>query len=386
MTTPDAPDNAHGMDPHDSAGYGSAPAPDAASAAAHDPTDLTGGPVDESPEEAALRDLLREAVRDLRPTSDALDHLRRAVPARRQHRRQALAGSAAAVLLVGTAVPALIHVADTGSHTSAAPATVASTHAAQPGEDGRINVWGTTGDTGQSDHPQNNAGQNTQPPTAGSVGPSSLTTSPGGLPPADAPACASGQLGQGSSNAGSLDAGERAYGWFRVANVSTSSCTVPTGPAKVQLYAVGHADLSQITVVNHTPDDPATELPATSAATPLVLAPGEHYEVDFVWVPAATGPGGCLQPSSPPASPSPTDTPTGSTPPDPGVASSADNPMSANAAPSGTPTGQPGDLSLRHTPAAGAPVVFGPTLQGACAGTIYTTSALPDAVPETPAP
>lgn len=382
MTTPDAPDNnTPGMDPHNSPGH----TPGDPTAPADPTTDLTGGPVDESPEEAALRDLLREAVRDLKPAPDALDHLRRAVPARRQHRRQALAGTAAAVLLVGTAVPALIHAADTAGRTSAAPATVASTHAAEPGEDGRTDIWGTTGDAGRPDHPQDTSGPDSSPPAAGSDDPSSLATSPGSTAPPDTPECSSGQLGQGSSNAGSLDAGERAYGWFRVANVSGSTCTVPAGPATVQLYPVGHADLSQISVVNHTADDPASELPADPAGTPLVLAPGEHYEVDFVWVPADTGPGGCPQPSSPPATPTPTDTPTNTGAPDAG-GTSAGNPMAANDVPSGTPTGQPGDLSLRHTPAAGAPVVFGPTLQGACAGTIYTTTPLPDAVPETPAP
>nr|WSX78327.1 hypothetical protein OH826_33470 [Streptomyces sp. NBC_00899] len=383
MTTPDAPDNAHGMDPNHSPGHGPAPEPAAgptgAAAAAHDPTDLSGDLVDDSPEEAALRDLLHGAVRDLRPAPDALAHLRRAVPARRQHRRQALAGSAAAVLLVGTAVPALIHAADTGGSVGAAPVTVASTHAAQPDEDGHVNTWGTAGGSGQSGRPQDSAGPDRHPPVAGGTdGPSSQVTSPDGPPPADVPQCSGDQLGQGTSNAGSLDADGRAYGWFRVANVSSASCTVPPGPPTVQIYATGHADLTQITVVNHTADDPATELPDTSAIAPLVLAPGEDYEVAFAWVPADTGPGGCPQPTTPPTTPTPTDTPTDTAPPDPGGAGSAENPM-AQDVPADSPTTQPADVSLRHTPADGAPVVFGPTLQGACAGTIYTTAPMPAA-------
>lgn len=392
MTTPDAPDNTHGMDPNDSPVHGWTPdaaghtRPARRTPAAHDPTDLTSEPVDESAEEAALRDLLHEAVRDLKPAADALDHLRRAVPARRQHRRQALAGSAAAALLIGTAVPALIHAADSGRRTGAAPATVASTHAAQPDEDGHVDVWGTTGDSGQPDRTHDSTGPDRLPPTAGSDGPSSPVTSPGGPVVANTPACTGDQLGQGSSSAGSLDAGGRAFGWFRVANVSGASCAVPAGPAQVKVIAVGHADLSRITVVDHTSDDPATELPVRPAGTPLVLAPGERYEVDFVWVPADAGPGGCPQPTSPPDTPTPTDTPTGTAEPDPGAETSADHSTSAQDVPVSDPTVQPGDLSLRHTPAAGAPVVLGPTLLGACAGTIYTTTPLPDAVPETPTP
>ncbi|WUH92442.1 hypothetical protein OG900_21575 [Streptomyces sp. NBC_00433] len=388
MTTPDAPDNAHGMDPHDSPRHDSAPesAASTASSASPEPGDAPDldAPVDESAEEAALRDLMRGAVRDLRPASDALEHLRRAVPARRQRRRQALAGTAAAVLLVGAAVPALIHAADTGGDATAAPANVASTHAAQPDEDGHVNEWGTTGDSGQSDHQQDSGGQDSRTPTPGGTdGPSSLVTSPGGPPPASTPECSGDQLGQGTSNAASLDADGRAYGWFRVANVSSAACAVPPGPAKVQLFALGTADLSQISVVSHTPDDPATELPAASDSAPLVLAPGEDYEVAFAWVPADAGPGGCPQPTSPPATPTPTDSPTDTTAPDPGAAGAATNPMAMDL-PNGAPTGQAADVSLRHTPANGAPVVFGPTLQGACAGTIYTTAPMP-AVSDTPA-
>ncbi|MFG1805210.1 hypothetical protein [Streptomyces sp. NPDC049040] len=338
--------------------------------------DLAGELPEASDDEAALRDLMHRAVRDLRPHHDALDHLRRAVPARRQHRRQALAGAAAAALLVGAAVPALIHAAGAGSSTTAAPANVASTHAAQPGEDGHVNAWGSTGDSGQSGHQQDSGGSDHQSPTAGSVdGPSSQATSPGGLPPADAPECSGDQLGEGSSNADSADADGRVYGWFRVANVSTVACTVPPSSGKVSVSAQGPADLSQITVVGHTAGDPATALPASSDDEPLVLAPGEDYEVAFAWVPGDAGPGGCPPPSSPPATPTPTDTPSDTAVPDPGSGDSADS-----LAPKGPPPGGPSDapqgtaISLTHVPAAGGPLVPGPTIQGACAGTIYTTA------------
>ncbi|WP_327290103.1 hypothetical protein [Streptomyces sp. NBC_01198] len=432
MTTPDAPDNAHGMDPHDSPGQRPAPDPvepvepvepaaakeptvpaetaeTAETAAAAEPVEpadpgnpadpaeagtapgdedapgLDGEPVHESAEEAALRDLMHGAVRDLQPSAHALEHLRRAVPARRQHRRQALAGAGAAVLLVGAAVPALIHAADTGGRATAAPANVASTHAAHPGEDGHVNTWGATGDSGQSSRGQSSGGSGHQPPSAGGAdGPSNLATTPDGVPPVSAPECAGDQLGQGSSNANSLDADGRAYGWFRVTNVSTAACAVPPGPATVQVYAVGATDMSRISVVNHTADDPATGLPATASDTPLVLAPGADYEVAFAWVPGDAGPGGCPQPTSPPASPTPTDTPTDTPVPDPGSAGPEENPMALRLT-QGVPTGDPEAVVIRHTPVAGAPVVVGPTLQGACAGTIYTTGPMPTTPSDTPA-
>lgn len=416
MTTPDAPDNPHGMDDaHDSpspspeqpsapgrpadpadadspadAAESAAPA-DAGGAgdpaAAADPADVAEGDgtdeavgaggeeLDGTVDEAALRELMREAVRDLRPAPNALDHLRRAVPARRQHRRQALAGTAAAVLLVGAAVPALVHAAAGSGGTTAAPANVASTHAAQPGEDGHVSVWGSTGDSGQPGHGDNRGPSGTQSPTTGGVeGPSSLATTPGKLPPASAPECSGDQLGQGSSKADSPDPDGRIYGWFRVANVSADTCTMPSDPGTVEVITHGPADPSQISVVTHTAGDPATALPATTNDTPLVLAPGEDYEVAFAWVPTDAGPGGCPPPSSPPVSPTPSDTPTDTAVPDPDGSNTADSPVS-QAPPPGGPSGptQPAAISLTHTPAAGAPVIVGPTLQGACAGTVYTT-------------
>jgi hypothetical protein len=389
MTTPDAPDAPDSPHPHHSPGRRPAPghtAPAVPSSRTGDVADLNGMPADESAEEAALRELLHGAVADLRPAPHALDHLRRAVPARRQHRRQALAGSAAAVLLVGTAVPALIHAAGTGGKATTAPANVATTHPPQPGEDGHTNTWGTTGDFGQSGHPRGGAGPGRRTPAVGGTdGPSSLATTPGGPPPASTPDCSGDQLGQGTSNAGSLDAGGRAYGWFRVANVSSTACVVPPGPATVQVYSLARTDLSQISVVGHTAGDAATELPAGSGDAPLVLAPGADYEVDFVWVPADAGPGGCPPETSPPVTPTPTDTPTGTPGPDPGGSGDSggsggsggsENLMSQDVTP-GASAGQPAAVSLRHAPPGGAAVVFGPTLQGACAGTVYTTAPIP---------
>ncbi|MEK8171549.1 hypothetical protein NKH77_25375 [Streptomyces sp. M19] len=86
--------------------------------------------VDESDgvDEEALRRLMRGAVDDIEPSANALEHLRRAVPARRTRRRQALVGAVAAVVLAGVSVPALVHVATGGGDSDDRPANAASSH------------------------------------------------------------------------------------------------------------------------------------------------------------------------------------------------------------------------------------------------------------------
>ncbi|MBM9510683.1 hypothetical protein [Actinacidiphila acididurans] len=335
-------------------------------------------------DEELLRALMQNAVQGLDGSPDALAHIQRAIPARRQHRRQALAGAVAAVLLAGMAVPALLRAANTADSTDAAPQNVASSHAAAPGEDGHTSAWPGVG--GPSAHVTTapTAGPSTQPPTLGSDAPSAVTTSPTDTSSPAVPDCSSAQLGQGAGQLGTPEADGRTYGWFRLANVSTSSCTV-TGSGVVQAVAAGSADPSRIQVLAHSAGDPATGLPpATAAGIPLVLAPGQDYEVDFAWVPAADGPGGCpVTPTSPPDTSTPTPTPTDTSSPstaDPGAGTgtgttgNAPAPQDVTEAPTTTPSGS---VVLSHIPATGAPVVTGPVIQNVCAGTVYTDAAVP---------
>lgn len=398
MTTPDAPDDAHGMDQQntshsqDSQDSPDPPGtPDAgtrsgakADSAGGEPFGAApGAPLDdvfgESMDELALRALMRDAVRGLEASPDALDHLRRAIPARRQHRRQALAGAAAALLLAGMAVPALMRATNTSNTSSAAPVGVASAHAAVPDEDGHTHGWGVS--SGPSGHasPEPGGGPKQQPPTTGAtVGPSTAAISPTDTDVPVIPDCAGTQLGQGASQADAPDADGLVYGWFRVANVSDTACTVPSGGV-VQAVAQGSADASRIQVVDHSAGDAATGLPATTSSGPIVLKPGEDYEVAFAWVPAADGPGGCPTPTTPPTTPTPTDTPTDpGTSPGTGDSTGSTGSEVPQSGTDDTPvTPDPGSVVLNHTPAAGAPVVDGPVIQGACAGTVYTTTAMP---------
>jgi hypothetical protein len=335
-----------------------------------------------TPEEEALRGLLRNAVQGIEASPDALDHLRRAIPARRQHRRQALAGAAAAVLLVGMAVPALIRAAGSSGGTSAAPAGVASSHASAPGQDGHTNYWAGGPTIGHVPTASGGAGIKQQSPTDR---PPTATTVPSTMSASTAPDCSGTQLGQGAGSADSPDADGRVYGRFRVANVSDAPCTVPSG-GQVRALAEGAADASRIQVVTHTEGDPAAGLPTVSGG-PVVLAPGDSYEVLFAWVPASDGPGGCpTPPTTPPPTPTPTETPTEPTTTSgpTGSDQDADGGTSPQLGVGDAPTGpQSASVELDHTPAAGAPVVEGPVIQNVCAGTLYTTPPISDASADT---
>lgn len=201
------------------------------------------------------------------------------------------------------------------------------------------------------------------------------------------------QLGNGTSKADAPDSGGRVYGWFRLANVSDSPCTVPSGGI-VKVVAQGAADPARIQVVGHTQGDAAAGLPSDPSTGPVVLGPGQRYEVAFAWVPDGDGPGGCpTTPTTPPTTPTTPTTPTPTATPtdttgadpggtDPGTVGNAASPQLGEDAPASPP---PGSVTLNHTPATGSPVIDGPVIPDACAGTIYTTSAIPEA-PATPAP
>jgi hypothetical protein len=336
---------------------------------------MEGGPCAALDEEM-LRTLMRNAVQGIEGSPHALDHLRRAVPARRQHRRQALAGMVAAVLLAGMAIPALLRATDTTHRAAAASQNIASSHAAAPGEDGHARAWpGTGGTWGEVSSGPGADPSRQHPSPSGPSGPSTEASSPTQSGTPVVPDCSGTQLGHAAGQATAPDAEGRVHGWFRVANVSAAACTVP-GPGVVQAAAMGSADQSRIQVVDHSSGDPAAGLPPATPTEPFVLNPGQDYEVDFAWVPATGGPGGCPAPSSPSASPTPSATPSDT--PSPGDAGTGSD-VGANASPdTGTPSpAPPGSVALTHTPAAGAPVVTGPVLQKACAGTVYTTPATP---------
>jgi hypothetical protein len=399
MTIPNAPGEAPDMDPQNSrrapdrppvpdAHLGEHPAEDLGDRLGGGLGDPLGDGLDEAVDEATLRTLMQNAVSGIHGSPDALDHLRRAIPLRRQRRRQALVGAAAVLLLAGMAVPALLRATGTGQGVDASAASVTGSRTGMPGSDGQTTAWGESGfQAGGQASPGPGAGPTPQLPIpSGTYVPSNQPASSSAtvLP---APECSSSQLGQGASKADAPDSGGRVYGWFRVANVSSTACTVPSTGA-VQAVAQGGADPSRIQIVDHTAGDAAAGLPTAPVSGPVVLKPGQNYEVAFAWVPASNGPGGCpATPTTPPTTPTPTDTPTDTTGPVGGTSvgsSGAPSTAGSGNAPStqlreDTPTSPaPGSVALNHTPAAGAPVIDGPVIEDACAGTVYTTTPIPE--------
>ncbi|MCM2577734.1 hypothetical protein [Streptomyces meridianus] len=321
----------------------------------------TQGPSDM--DEEMLRRLLHDAMEDVEPTPGSLEEIRRAVPVRRARRRQAMVGAAAGVLLVGTAVPALMHVARSGPDTGRS-ATAASSREAGTGTEPSGGTDGTGADSvvptaapGEGSPAGAGEKDGGTDPTAGLAG---TGIDPEGTMAATSPTCTRAQLGQGGGTVGQPGQEGKVYGSFRVVNISGSDCTID-GRGSVTAVAQGAAESSGISVVDHTTGDAATGLPDPSAnLDQLILKPGQAYVVKFAWVPAGGGPGGCRIPDS---SPTPSN--------------------SSDSAPSEAPTGgdEPestpaGSILLSHTPQAGEPVEGSVTLQDACAGTVYRTGVL----------
>ncbi|MFI6771226.1 hypothetical protein [Streptomyces sp. NPDC050355] len=332
--------------------------------------------------EDELRRLLQSRVADLEPAPDALEQLRRAVPARRQRRRHAVVGAAAALLLGGTSIPAMVHVVDLADGSTDRSANTASSQAAQGGAEGAHGE----GTEHAGPRPTDEAGARPGGRAPEGKGKAAEKNGAGhgagaGTPAPDAtmdvtsPVCSRDQLGQGTGTVLPADSSGRVYGSFRVVNTSTMACSVEGGGV-VGVVAQGSTNPDRIHVVDHTSGDEATGLP-DPAITPdqLVLKPGEAYEVKFAWIPeSGGGTTGCVAPG-----PSPT--------PDP--SKEPDQSPDSGAAPAGDGSGQaggdagtggggtaPGGVVLSHTPEAGEPTATEAKIADACAGTVYRTEAL----------
>ncbi|MET9799548.1 hypothetical protein [Streptomyces sp. NPDC006368] len=337
-------------------------------------------------DDAALRRLLQGAVRDLEPSDGALDHLRRAVPARRARKRQALVGMAAAALLFGTAVPAFVHVASSDGASDARPVnaghgeqTQGGTGEETGGEGGEAGPDGGKGDGekkpgGSQDGGKGDAEKPEESVSGTSDGTVGGTAAPSSSVPESTPVCEAAGLSVASSQAEGPDAEGKVYGTFRVANVSGGDCVV-TADGVVTLQAHGAADPAKITVAEHSVGDAATGLPDPGQETsdPLLLKPSEAYKVQFAWVPSETCPttgGGSGDPTPDPSTPSSDGgaTSTGSD----GTAQEGTEPQLKTE--DGTPAD--GSVTVAHTPDAGGPAAE-TTIPDACAGTVYHTGALP---------
>ncbi|MFC4500823.1 MULTISPECIES: hypothetical protein [Streptomyces] len=333
---------------------------------------------DQSPEgldsdELALRRMLHQAVQEMEPRDGALDHLRRAVPARRARKRQTAVGVAAAALFVGAAVPAAIHVSAAGG-SDVNPAVAGQASQAQGGTgQGKNPDGGSSGKVGDSSGKtgeQGKSGATEADPSAdtGTAGATSGSGPAASMAPSVTP-CAASQLGSTTADVQGADSAGAVYGTFRVVNVSSTACTV-AGAASVATAAQGAADATKITVVEHVSGDPAASLPDPSLyLTQLTLAPGSAYDVKFAWVPSETCPttgsssGGTGGTSSPSPSPSEGDATTGET-------------TSGTSAQLLTEDGTAdGSVGVTYTADDGTTTVSA-TVSNACAGIVYRTGVL----------
>ncbi|WP_405861171.1 hypothetical protein OG407_24410 [Streptomyces sp. NBC_01515] len=324
------------------------------------------------PDELALRRLLHQAVQEVEPRDGTLDHLRKAVPARRARKRQALVGMAATVLFFGTAIPALVHVSNsTGS--DADPSIMGNSSQAQGGtSQGKDPDGGSSTSGGTSGQASQNPGGHKNDGTGKTPGHGTVSANPSASTGTAALACTAEQLGASNSTVDAADSAGIVYGTFSVTNTSGTSCTVG-GPGTVGTSAIGAADSNKITVVQHSSGDAAAGLPDPSTeASQLVLQAGASYVVKFAWVPSETCPtsgtstGGTTTGGSTPT-PTPTEdasTSSGST--------SGDTGTSTQLLEDGT---LDGSVQVTHTAEAGSPTVTA-TVPNACAGTVYRTGLL----------
>ncbi|MFF7854372.1 hypothetical protein [Streptomyces sp. NPDC007904] len=340
------------------------------------------GPDEQSPEglgsdELTLRTMLHQAVREVEPSDGTLDYLRRAVPARRARKRQALVGMAAAALFVGTAVPALVHVSNS-TGPDANPSAVGHASQTQGGTgEGKEQDGGQDTGGGPSDTVQDGGKGDEKDKDEGGAGTGSSTGVTEGADPSSSsvdgmPACTAAQLGPAVPNSAGPDSVGTVYGSFRVTNVSTASCTVGD-PGGVSVAALGAADPAKVTTTRHVAGDAASGLPDPSLeAGQVVLKPGASYEVKFAWVPSEPCPtaggdtGGTGDPSP---DPSPTENPATTT----GTSTGTD---------AGTTTQlvtEDGTVDGGVTVSYTAPTGSGTgstTVGNACAGTVYWTGLL----------
>ncbi|GGQ13940.1 hypothetical protein [Streptomyces roseolilacinus] len=374
-----------------------------------DPIDVLGllghGHEDEADgldgDEAALRRLLHGAVDGLEPSTGALDHLRRAVPARRARKRQALVGTAAAVILLGTGVPAFVHVATSGGGVDANPVNAGHGAEVQGGTSGLAGEQAAGNPSGEPDGSRKDGADPSRTPSSAGTSASDGTDGTpgrGASAPAALQACRAEQLGVSVAEAGAPGGDGAVYGTFRIANVSSSDCTVATA-GTVGFATSGAADPGRVSVVRHTDGDAASGLPGSSETVgSLVLKPSGAYEVRFAWVPSEScpvdggsgggsgdgGDGGGNADGGGGQSPEPTpSTPSEEPPPTAGGTATG---SAEGGADTGTAATEPqlmraegdadGGVSVTYTPGAGGPQAVA-TISGACAGTIYRTGLLP---------
>ncbi|ARP70955.1 hypothetical protein LK07_15570 [Streptomyces pluripotens] len=340
-----------------------------------------------APDELALRRLLHSAVDDIEPSAGTLEHLLRAVPARRARKRQAAVGAVAAALFLCTAVPALVHVSNAGGsdpNTAMAGESSQAQGGTGQGTDKAADSGGRKDSGSATAQPGRRSGGGDQKGgSAGSAAGVTRDATPSSAPSQGAPMCTAAQLGSATGSADAPDSVGVVYGTFQVTNISSTACTVG-GEGAIGTTVQGAPDPAEIATVRHTAGDAATALPdPTLEVSGLVLQPGAVYEEKFAFVPSAACPaaggGSSTSGGSDTGAASPDPTPSQDAAPSGGTASGSDTSGSTS---SGVTTQLVtedgtvgGGITVTHTPQPGSPAVS-VRVPDACAGTVYYTGVL----------
>ncbi|NEB81372.1 hypothetical protein G3I40_40110 [Streptomyces sp. SID14478] len=336
-----------------------------------------------------LRRMMRQAVAEIAPqppvpapdeTDETLEHLRRAVPARRARKRQAVVGAVAAGVFVAMAVPAVLHVAHTGSSGGDRPSIAGHSETAHGGTGGGKSSGGGkgSGSSPSTSHDKDKDGKKGKGKDGRGKGVGGGVTGgpePGSTAAASSPSCAAGDLDHAQASVGAPDASGTVYGSFRVSNGSDANCTIDS-PGSVVTLAEGAADPTKVSVVDHTSGDRATGLPdPATEPSQLILEPGMAYEVRFAWVPSGQCPatGGTGGTGGGETSPSPTPSGSKDTGDATGTGTPTDTGMTTQL---GSDDTTDGTVVVSHTAEPGAPSADA-VIPDACAGTVYRTGPLP---------
>lgn len=353
------------------------------------------GPGDFDPEgEEALRLLLHNAADGLHPRPGALDDIRQAIPVRRARRRHALVGAGAAALVVGVTLPLMQAGVVPGPLNNESPNNAAhsqpsnstdpderdgSVSGGQGGSDQDSGDTGGSGDEDRDDPSDTPSEQNSSSPD-------------GDGQATNAPACGPDQLGEGDVQVGDPDSRGRIYGSFELSNVSDQTCRV-RGRDGMTASGVGRVPTAGVQVLDHTPGGRASALPDPSQQSgPVILRPGETYEVKFAWIPAPERGQACAPRDE---EPDPSDPPPGGGSGDPGSGGNEGGDGANGGGNEGGDGGEgPGDddgmnpqtnggngggeqdgsaVVLNYKPAAGEPRLPAAYLDSACPGTVYRT-------------
>ncbi|ONK13019.1 DUF4232 domain-containing protein [Streptomyces sp. MP131-18] len=256
-----------------------------------------GGPLND---EDRLRELLRDVVDGIKPSTDSLDQLRQAVPARRRRKRQLLLGTAASVALLGLGAPIVV----TAAAGSGGGSDQARDIRGGTPLDGEDRAGGSSDESlgryapgSEAPLPGEHAEGGIDPSLPGGAG--GEGQSDGASPDPEvtmgvtSPTCDRSQLGEVETVLEPPDGQGRIYGLIRLANVSDQPCRV-RGNGELAALPLAQGGSADVQIVDRTEGDRATELPAPDESfEELVLPPGEAYQVQFAWVPAETSIGSC---------------------------------------------------------------------------------------------